>query len=113
MDPESINSVFALFDCFGSILYELLIAGFIDLVHQSDVYEALGGVVVNRGEREFISWKQRKENQILRGPKTLLGNREHKKTNHEGTEEQSYLFKRYKRTALHPPERVSHITEAT
>ena len=102
MDPESINLVFALFDCFGSILYELLIAGFIDLVHQSDVYEAFEGVVVNRGKREIISQKKRKESQILRGPKTLLGNREHKKTNHEGTEEPFYLFKRNKRTAPHP-----------
>ena len=35
MDPESINSVFALFDCFGAILYELLIAGLMDLIYQS------------------------------------------------------------------------------
>ena len=48
MDPESINSVFALFVCFGAILYELLIAGLMDLVYQSDGYEAFAGV--NRGK---------------------------------------------------------------
>ena len=103
MDPESINSVFDLFDCFGSILYELLIAGFIDLVHQSDVYEAFGGVVVNRGEREFISWKQRKESQILRGPKTLFGNREHKKTRKQIMREQRNNPIYLRGTKEHPP----------
>ena len=47
-DPESINSVFALFDCFGAILYELLIAGLIDLVYQSGAYEAFAGVLVRK-----------------------------------------------------------------
>ena len=42
------NSVVALFDCFGAILYELLIAGFIDLVYQSGAYEAFAGVLVNK-----------------------------------------------------------------
>ena len=50
IDPESINSVFALFDCFGAILYELLIAGLIDLVYQSGAYEAFVGVLVNKGK---------------------------------------------------------------
>ena len=47
MDPVSINSVVALFDCFGAILYELLIAGLMDPVYQSDPYETLPGVLVN------------------------------------------------------------------
>ena len=49
MDHESINSVFALFDCFLAILHELLIAGLIDLVYQSGAYEAFAGVLVNKG----------------------------------------------------------------
>ena len=51
IDPESINSVFALFDYFGAILYDLLIAGLIDidLVYQSGAYEAFAGVLVNKG----------------------------------------------------------------
>ena len=73
-DPESINSVFALFDCFGAIIYELLIAGLIDLVYQS-------------GKMAFISGEQRKKAQILRGTETILGNGEYKKTKIERTEE--------------------------
>ena len=42
------NSVFTVFDCFGAILYELLIAGLIDLVYQSGAYEAFAGVLVNK-----------------------------------------------------------------
>ena len=49
MHPESINSVFALFDYFGAILYGLLIAWLMDPVYQSDAYKALPGVMVNRG----------------------------------------------------------------
>ena len=49
MDPESINSVFAPLDCFGAILYVLLIAGLIEPFHQSNAYEALPMVLVNRG----------------------------------------------------------------
>ena len=50
-DPESINSVFALFDCFRAILYELLFAWLIDLVvYQSGAYEAFAGVLVNKGK---------------------------------------------------------------
>ena len=49
-DHESINSVFALFDCFEAILYELLIAGLNDLVYQSSAYEAFAGVLVRKGK---------------------------------------------------------------
>ena len=58
MDPEhaeSINSLFAPFDCFGAILYELLIAGLMDPVFQLDAYEAFAGVLVNRGNRTYTS----------------------------------------------------------
>ena len=67
MDPESINSVFAHYDCFGAILYELLIAGLIDPVYQSDAYEVFTGVLVKRA---FISGKQKKKCQIMRGTMT-------------------------------------------
>ena len=50
MEPESINSVFALFDCFGAILYESLIVGLMYLVYQSGAYEVFAGIVVNRGK---------------------------------------------------------------
>ena len=55
IDPESINSVFALFDCFGAILYELLIAGLIDLVYRSGAYEAFEGFLVNKGNGIYFS----------------------------------------------------------
>ena len=42
------NSIFTVFDCFGAILYELLIAGLIDLVYQSGAYEAFARVLVNK-----------------------------------------------------------------
>ena len=42
--------IFALFDCFGAILYELLIDGLIDLVYQLGAYEAFAGVLVNKGK---------------------------------------------------------------
>ena len=84
MDPESINSVFTLFDYYGDILYELLIAGSWTRCYQSDAYEAFAGGLMNRGKRAFILGEQRKKGQILRGSKTTLGNREHKKTNFEG-----------------------------
>ena len=47
MDPESINSVVALLDCFGAILYELLNTGLMDRVYQSDECEAFAGGLVN------------------------------------------------------------------
>ena len=50
MDPKSINAVFALFDCFGALLYEYLIAGLIDMVYQSGAHEAFAGVLVNKGK---------------------------------------------------------------
>ena len=51
----------------------------------------------------FISGKQRKKGQILRGTETILGNREFKKTKFEGTEEQANLFQRNKETSTPPP----------
>ena len=43
--------------------------------------EALPGVLGNRGKRVFISGEQRPNFEGNRGTKTILGNREHKKTN--------------------------------
>ena len=43
MNPESINLVFALFDSFGAILSELLIAGHMGPVYQPDAYEVVAG----------------------------------------------------------------------
>ena len=40
-----------------------------------------------QGKMTFISGKQRKKGQILRGTETTLGDRECKKTKFEGTEE--------------------------
>ena len=60
IDPESINSVFTLFDCFEAILYELLIAGLVDLVYQSVAYEAFAGVLVNKGNCIFQGNRGRK-----------------------------------------------------
>ena len=54
MDPESINSVFALFDCFGAILYEMLIVGLMDRVYQSDAYEAVAGGFSEQGKRALF-----------------------------------------------------------
>ena len=57
IDPDSINSVFALFDCFGAILYVLLTAGPIDLVYQSGAYDAFAGF-----------WWTRENDIYFRGP---------------------------------------------
>ena len=43
--------------------------------------EALPGVLGNRGKRAFISGEQWPNLEGNRGTKTILGNREHKKTN--------------------------------
>ena len=96
------NSVFVLFDCFGAILYELLIAGLINMVFQSGAYEAFAGVLVNKGNVIYFR-EQRKKGQISRGTETILGNREFKKTKFEGTEEQANLFQRNKKTCTPPP----------
>ena len=79
MDRESINSVFALFDCFEAILYELLITRLIDLVYQSDAYGTPWILV--KGETCIYLRGTEEKCQILRGTKTLFRNREHKKTN--------------------------------
>ena len=93
-----------------------MIDGLIGLVYQSGAYEAFAGGgegVGEQGKMAFISGKQRKKGQILRGTETILGNREYKKTKFEGTEEQANLFPRNKETCIPPPERASHITNAT
>ena len=41
-------------------IYELLIAGLMEHVYQSDAYEVLPGVLVNRGKRAFIPREKRK-----------------------------------------------------
>ena len=68
--------------------------------------------LVNIQNRAFISGEQKKKGHILRRTKTKLGNRENKKTNFEGTEEQANLFQRNKGTGI-PPERALHNTETT
>ena len=83
-----------------AILYEFLIPVLMDPVHQSDAYEALPGVLVNRRKRVFIAGEQRGKGHILRGTKTIFGNTQHKKTNFRfgGIREQANLFQRNKRT---------------
>ena len=104
MEPESINLVFALFDCFGAILYKLLIAGLMDQVYQSDAYEALPGVLVNRGKGHLFQGNRGKM-PIFRKTNTIFGMREHKKTIFRfwGTMEQSNLFQSNKETGTPPP----------
>ena len=60
MGPESIYSVFALFVCFGAILYEMLIAVLMDLVYQSDAYEAPPRGFGEKGEKGIYIREQRK-----------------------------------------------------
>ena len=62
--------------------------------------EALPGVLGNRGTRAFISGEQGNKGQILRGTKTILGKREHRKQIFDfwGTEEQANLFQGNKGT---------------
>ena len=66
----------------------------------SAIVEALPGVLGDRGTREFISGEQGNKGQILRGTKTILGNREHKKQMFDflGTGEQANLFQGKKGT---------------
>ena len=80
MDLVSINSVFALFDCVGAILYELLIAELMDQVYQSDAYEDLPGVLVNMGGGRYLFQRNRGKRPTLWGTRTIFGNREHTKT---------------------------------
>ena len=56
-----------------------------------------------QGKMAFISGEQMTKGQIFRGTKTILGNREYKKTKFEGTEEQTNLFQRNKETYYPPP----------
>ena len=53
MDHESINPVFALFDCLGAILYELLISGLMDEVFQPDACEAFAVVLEDREKKHL------------------------------------------------------------
>ena len=61
MNPESINSVFAIFYCLVAILYGLLIVRLTGPDYQSNTYEAVQGSLMNRGKRAFILWEQRKK----------------------------------------------------
>ena len=67
--------------------------------------EALPGVLGNRGTRAFISGEQGNKGQILRGTKTILGNREHRKQifGFWGTGEQANLFQGNKGIGTPPP----------
>ena len=84
--------MFALFDCFGAILYELLITGLIDLFYQSGAYKAFAGVLVNKGKWHLFQGNRGRKGQILSGTETILGNRIYKKTKFEGTEEQAKVM---------------------
>ena len=55
-----------------------------------------------QGKMAFISGEQRKKGQTLMGTKTILGNREYKKTKVEGIEEQTNLFQGNKETCTLP-----------
>ena len=94
IDPESINSVFALFDCFGAILYWIIDCW----AHWPGLsVRCIWGIRMGFGEQgkmAFISGEQRKKGQISRETETILGNQEYKKTKFEETEEQANLFQR-------------------
>ena len=53
------------------------------------VTEALPGVWGNREKRTFISGEEGNKGQVLRGTKTIVGNREHKKSTKEGKDQES------------------------
>ena len=68
-------------------------------------FEALPGVLGKRGNRAVISGEQGNKGQILRGTKTILGNREHKKTNFRflGNRGTSQFIQGNKGTGTPPP----------
>ena len=53
------------------------------------ITEALPGVWWNRGEMKFISGEEGNKGQVLRETKTIVGNREHKKSTKEGKDQDS------------------------
>ena len=54
-----LRKLYALEDSLG--VYELLIAGLMDKIYQSDAYETLSWVLVKSGKKAFISGEQRKK----------------------------------------------------
>ena len=77
MDHEAITLVFALFDCFGAILYELLIDGLMDPGYQAGAYESFAVVLVNLGKGHFRGTEDERQN--FEWKKDKIGYREHKK----------------------------------
>ena len=73
IDTESINSVFALFDCFWAILYEVLIAWLIDLVYQSGAYEAFAGVLENEGKWHLLQGNRGRKANFFKGNRDNIG----------------------------------------
>ena len=53
------------------------------------ITEALPGVWGSMGKRTFIKGEKGNEGQVLRGTKTIVGNREHKKSTKEGKDQES------------------------
>ena len=53
---------------------------FANMLEVLKIDEALPGVLGNRGKRAFISGEQDNKVQMFRGTKTIIGNKEHKKT---------------------------------
>ena len=101
---ESIYSGFALFDCFGAILYELLIAGLMDQVYQSDAYEVLPVVLVNRGKRDIYFRGTEENSHFLGEHRQYLGEGNIRKQIFDlGEKKQDYLFQRNKGTGIPPP----------
>ena len=78
MDSESIISVFALFDCFGAILNELLIAGLMELVYQSDAYRVSQGLG-KQGKNDIYFSGTEEERSNFEGNKDILRNGERTK----------------------------------
>ena len=76
--------------------------------------EALPGVLGNRGTSAFISGEQRPNFEGNRGTKTILGNREHKKTNFRflGNRGTSQFFFKGTREQVPPWEGLNSKTES-
>ena len=101
MDHEAITLVFALFDCFGAILYELLIDGLMDPGYQAGAYESFAVVLVNLGKGHFRGTEDERQN--FEWKKTKLGTGNIKNTNNfrEQRNKQIY-FRETRKQVPHP-----------
>ena len=111
IDPESVNPSFALFDCLGAILCDLLIAGLIDLVYQSGAYEAFAGVLVTRENGIYFRGTEDERPNFEGEQRQYWGTGNIRKQNlREQRNKPIYFRGTRKHVTPPPPERASHIT---